>query len=57
MQLLLQSVTFILPWSGIAPGLPTEHRPTLYIALVQVATLVVVVGMGGEDVEQPDTSK
>ena len=57
MQLLLQSVTFILPWSGIAPGLPTELRPTLYIALVQVATLIVVVGMGGEDVEQPDTSK
>ena len=47
--------TFALPWSGHAPGLPTELKLTLYTTLVQVPTNTIVVG--GEDAEEPDTSK
>ena len=36
--------TFTLPWLGHAPGLPTELKPTLHTALVQVATDTGVVG-------------
>ena len=52
---LLQSTTFVLPWTGIASGLPTDLRRTLHIALVQVATAMDVVG--GEDAVEQDTSK
>ena len=45
--------SFVLPESGIA--LPTEHA--LHTTLAQVATNTSVVGWGGEDVEEPDTSK
>ena len=47
--------TFVLPCSGHVPGLPTELKPTLHTALVQVATNTAVVG--GEDAVEPDTSK
>ena len=45
--------SFVLPESGIA--LPTEH--TLHTTLAQVASGTDVVGWGGEDAEEPDTSK
>ena len=44
---------FVLPGSDIA--LPTEY--TLHTTLVQVASDTSVVCGGGEDVEEPDTSK
>ena len=47
--------TFAQPWSGHAPALPTELKLTLHTALVQVAMNTIVVG--GEDAEEPDTSK
>ena len=43
--------SFVLLESGIA--LPTEH--TLHTTLAQVALNTIVVG--GEDAEEPDTSK
>ena len=46
---------FVLPWSGSA--LPTEHAHTLQTTIVQVATGTSVVGGGGEDVEEPESSK
>ena len=48
------SLLLILPWSGTAPELPTDLKPTLHIALLQVTTAMDVVG--GEDAEEPDTS-
>ena len=48
---------FVLPCSGHVPGLPTELKPTLHTALVQVATPMGVVFLIGEDAEEPDTSK
>ena len=51
----MQSATLYYHDSGPAPGLPTDLKPTLHTALVQVATNTVVVG--GEDAEEPDTSK
>ena len=48
---------FVLPCSGHVPGLPTDLKPTLHTALVQVATDTTVVGVGGQDAVQPDTSK
>ena len=54
----MQSATFVnILWSGLAPGLPTDLKPTLHTAPVQVATSTTVVGMGGEDAVEPDTSK
>ena len=55
----MQSATFvyILLWSGLAPGLPTELKPTLHTALVQVATNTGVVGGSRKDAVEPDTSK
>ena len=40
--------------SGTAPGLPTDLKLTLHIALVQVVTHTVV---GGVDAQEPDISK
>ena len=53
----LQSTTFLLPWLGHARGLATGHNSTLDTALVQRATPMVVVGLGGEDAGEPDTCK
>ena len=53
----VQSATFVLLWSGHAPGLPTEFKPTLHTALVQVSTNKTVVILAGEDAMEPDTSK
>ena len=46
-------VWVLCPCSGV-PGLPTKLEPTLHIALFQVNTMDVV---GGEDADEPDTSK
>ena len=46
-----------MPWSGIAPGLPTDLKPTLRLALIQFATPTDVGGLGGEDAVELDTSK
>ena len=41
---------------GTAPGLPTDLKLTLHIALLQVTTAMDVVG-GWEDAEEPDIRK
>ena len=43
--------------SGTAPGLPTDLKLTLHIALVRVTTTQDVVGWIGIDVTKPDISK
>ena len=54
---ILKLLQFALPWSGIAPGLPTDLKPTQHMALVQLVTPTVVVGPGGADAVELDTSK
>jgi len=43
--------------SGTAPGLPTNLKLTLHIALVPVVTHTVVVLLGGVDAQEPDICK
>ena len=53
----LQSTTFLLPWLGHARRLATGHNSTLDTTLIQTATPMVVVGLGGVDAGEPDTCK
>lgn len=43
--------------SGTAPGLPTDLKLTLHIALEQVAMHITVVLLGGIDAQEPDIRK
>ena len=43
--------------SGTAPGLPTDLKLTLHIALVRVVTHMVVVLLRGVDAQEPDICK
>ena len=52
----MSAVCYLLAWTGTAPELPTELKPTLHIGLQQVTTAMDVVGLVGEDAEEPDTS-
>ena len=47
-------VWVLCPCSGV-PGLPTELKPTLHIALIHIEPPIVVVG--GEDADELDTGK
>ena len=40
----MSAVCYLLAWTGTAPELPTELKPTLHIGLQQVTTAMDVVG-------------
>ena len=52
----MSAVWYLLAWTGTAPELDTEVKPTLHIGIQEVTTPMDVVCGIGEDAEEPVTS-